>query len=507
MRQDATFARPEAKSQAPGFVSPEAFEPEVKKPEEKRNSGEWAFWNLAPRCNSLLALKEEIRRISSSDIRQQIARSMQSRISGGSVIRLTGKVSSIDGTMGSDCPKVSRLQRIQARFKSMNRLDTFRTLLTIVLVVTVLVIIVVVGVGNTVGDEFMLFDDLIQRGNPGYLVDFFGGHCRHHKDAFAALLFELESYNLRMRWLEVSFLSRLDSRRVDALYFPSAVLGAPRVVLAHGIRASNLDSTVQAAAYFLRHMNISVLVPNLRNHGGYGGFNSVMIWKHQSRDLLGAWDYAVADPDGLLGGPVERRSVGLYGFEFGGLAALTAFGAEPEVPALLLDGAVHDVQDMLRSRIETWVPAFLEWAFFGQAWSRCEALAEQELDEDTRRLDGRGAGVDGFVGIIHSLDDQFVPRRQRDLLLDSLRAHGGRLDFSMQWYPVSTETGSCVHKRAMHLDHPWEYWRFLCRFWATAFSSSVLSIDRCSDPGAPPGLGAWQRDVSAALDPQMAADR
>ena len=67
-------------------------------------------------------------------------------------------------------------------------------------------------------------------------------------------------------------------------------------------------------------------------------------------DLLGAWDYAVADPDGLLGGELEEDQVGIMGFSKGGYGAAIAMGLEPRISACWIDsaplhglrGVVHD---------------------------------------------------------------------------------------------------------------------------------------------------------------------
>merc|ERR1719272_558599 len=102
------------------------------------------------------------------------------------------------------------------------------------------------------------------RGNPGYLVDFLGGKCLYLKDAFGKRLAHMEALNKKRGWQQVVFPSRGDMRGTDALYFPSQRPGAsPRVVLVHGIAANFLDGTVQTAAFYLRRLNISSLVPNL----------------------------------------------------------------------------------------------------------------------------------------------------------------------------------------------------------------------------------------------------
>ncbi|OLQ10945.1 hypothetical protein AK812_SmicGene5257 [Symbiodinium microadriaticum] len=73
-------------------------------------------------------------------------------------------------------------------------------------------------------------------------------------------------------------------------------------------------------------------------------------------DVLGAWDFAVEDPEGLLGGPLEKRKVGVMGISMGGLAAFTAFGYEPDIPAAWIDAGVYDLQDELSFQISAALP-------------------------------------------------------------------------------------------------------------------------------------------------------
>merc|ERR1712096_165282 len=49
--------------------------------------------------------------------------------------------------------------------------------------------------------------------------------------------------------------------------------------------------------------------------------------------LLGGWDYAQNDPDGVLGGKLPPGKVGILGISMGGFIVNNAFGAEPLVPA------------------------------------------------------------------------------------------------------------------------------------------------------------------------------
>ena len=54
-------------------------------------------------------------------------------------------------------------------------------------------------------------------------------------------------------------------------------------------------------------------------------------------DLLGAWDFAVNDPSGVLGGKRPPSQVGLLGLSMGAFLTASAFGLEPQVPAVWVD--------------------------------------------------------------------------------------------------------------------------------------------------------------------------
>jgi len=354
-------------------------------------------------------------------------------------------------------------------------------LLYLLLFLTALLIAAVVTVGNSYGDNFMIFYDSPMRGDPNYLVDFLGGKCLYLKRTFGSLLLDIESHNKRLGWTEVVFPARGDKREVRALYFPAAAR-SPRVVLAHGIAANYLDSTVQTTAHFLRYMNVSSLVPNLRNHaGGSKALNGEQFreWRDQFLDVLGAWDYAIADPEAKLGGPLPAKFVGMMGFEFGGFAVQDAFGQEPRLKSILLDGAVHNVRALLDQLIDIQAPLSTGWLFRQQAWSRCEARAARKLHEDSVRvaehLLAREAA--GTIGIIHSVDDSIVPIQQHDLLLETLaRVHDHGIKVTMEWYPSFGGDSNCQARREIHLDQPQEYRDFLCRFWGAAFLDDGVSM-------------------------------
>eukprot|EP00929_Paragymnodinium_shiwhaense_P043791 TRINITY_DN22499_c0_g1_i2.p1 TRINITY_DN22499_c0_g1~~TRINITY_DN22499_c0_g1_i2.p1 ORF type:complete len:380 (+),score=9.51 TRINITY_DN22499_c0_g1_i2:129-1268(+) len=132
--------------------------------------------------------------------------------------------------------------------------------------------------------------------------------------------------------------------------FPDDII-PPRIVLVHGYGMNFNDQTVQFAGYFLRSVGFSVLIINLRDHGVSQNSSthfSTWGWAYYL-DALGGWDYAVQDPDGLLGGSLPPEQVGMMGFSMGGFATATALGEEPRIPAAWLDSPAFDVQEVLQA--------------------------------------------------------------------------------------------------------------------------------------------------------------
>merc|ERR1719359_1687258 len=104
----------------------------------------------------------------------------------------------------------------------------------------------------------------------------------------------------------------------------------------------------------------------------------------------------------------------------------------------MLDSSVHHVHEMLSEFLDNEVSESFSWLFRQQAWSRCEARASRDLDEEdafvAEKLSSRSAP--GKVAVIHSVDDLWVPSSQREMLLQTLtkgRAVG--IEVLREWRP------------------------------------------------------------------------
>lgn len=345
------------------------------------------------------------------------------------------------------------------------------------LVVIALLLLVTVLMGNAVGESFMAFKYPKTLGSPDHLPLFFSGQCTHLVGTFGHHLDALEAFNWQNGWAEISFPAR-DFHNVSALYFPSSP-NSPLVIVAHSLSATWLDHTVQTAAYFLRSMGVSVLIPNLNGRwsearfgfwGASEGVGPLLQATRSSWDLQAALDFAAP----------SHVAVGVLGFEYGALPAMVAFGQDPRIAGVMLDGGVQDTRRLmgwwLRQRF------WLSWLLLQQAWARCEWVSQMKLDPDPAIVDLLASRAEGFVGIVHSEDDEVVPLEQRDILLESLSPG---FNTTWQWYP-SFHSEHCARRRAIHLDRPDEYRGFLCSFWSRVFDGEDSS--RCSNqPPAPWG--------------------
>ena len=142
-------------------------------------------------------------------------------------------------------------------------------------------------------------------------------------------------------------------------------------------RGNNNHCGVQMTCFLLRTMGFSCLAPSVRDFGlsGPSTHPNVVTWGYvpwpvnsldspgaqdYHLDLLGAWDYAVADPDDLLGGTLEEDQVGIMGFSKGGYGAAIAMGLEPRISAAWIDSApLHGLRGVVHDYAKQYVGDFI----------------------------------------------------------------------------------------------------------------------------------------------------
>lgn len=280
---------------------------------------------------------------------------------------------------------------------------------------------------------------------------------------------ELADFNKDADWKLVSFPSRRGKHgqedvTVTAWWLPVKQNKAPRIVVQHGNNVNFNDRTVQVVAYLLRSLGFACLLPNLRDHGtsGKSDHDSVGWGYDYYLDTLGAWDYAVKDPDGILGGSVDKNQVGLLGFSMGGFIVSTAFGFEPDVPGAWVDSGVFEPEQILTFKCGEAGIGFLS----GLAWSFAKSYAAPDLLLRTPANTMVQPGCkERPLAVTQGASDTSVPPDQSQQLVKLV---SGECYDVKEYYEPDYQCDWSFHC-TMHLWKPHIYREKLCTFWTSVF--------------------------------------
>jgi len=337
--------------------------------------------------------------------------------------------------------------------------------------------------GNQVGDELTVEVNEEWVGTPDNLVDALRGECVELKQQASGIIGVIEEYNRQQGFREVTFTTRERQKQASAMYLPST--GTARVVIVHGRKQHGLASSVQTAGYLLRLMGISALIVNDLTSVR----ENISDWLADELTILGAWDYAVTDPDGVLGGAVDPQEVGLMGFDYGGFSAQLAFVQEPHIPALLLDGVVHDFKVLMDAKVEEVFKFFpVLWPLFtSQVQSRCELNLQKRVDEVSNfsSLAQRSTANKSYIGMMRSIEDAVIPsggaqyEQLRQTVIQSLGSDALLLNWTTSFSGPKSDV--CWEQRALHLSKISDYQKQVCAFFSRALSVSV----NCTAVGSP----------------------
>lgn len=385
---------------------------------------------------------------------------------------------------------IATIERLLWRF--------FQCLILTVLCLMIGLIVYVVVHGNHIGDSMTTMDMNSWIGAPDKLTDFYRGKCASLVSQAGSLQSQIEAFNRERGFKQVHFTSRGPRPVwVEAIYYPSGSPNGPRVVVVHGVNGSEVSSSVQVAGYMLRKLNVSALILNLRtveerkrSPASRKNQFEPFDFLNQSRMVLGAWDYAVRDPEGFLGGRISPDNVGLMGFDFGGFVAQHALAAEPFIPALLLDGIVHNLEALVKANAAALSMGRqeLETVLAHQAISRCEANLRRHFEDfSVPRFSKMSSSV--RWGLMRSSDDTLIPgSKQREFFLQSLNKSLGRPSVLLDWAPTygGPVDVSCDERGDIHLTRPRDYFIRMCAYWSEVFSHSLGSASStlCQAVGA-----------------------
>lgn len=331
---------------------------------------------------------------------------------------------------------------------------------------------------------------------PGYgyvssLKDFSsesGSPC--YKDRF---LKGMAAFNAKMPFKLVHYKSRkakgFETVKLAGWWLPADTSNLPkgavppRIVLQHGFRDNSNTFRTQSIAYILRTMGFDVLINNFRDHCySDNATHHVYEWGNSyPYDLLGAWDYAVADPDGMLGGSVEKSKVGLMGYSKGGFIVGSAFGLEKDVPAVWIDSAPLVPKSVFAHGLSKTLGGmglgFLSGLLAGPVWGNVESYAKEKgIDINFHTPAStlpKGPNSGRSVYVVHNKKDSTVPFSEGEGLIALIKKYPKKYDLAGTYFT----DGYCESKDSK-MDHiidqllnEDEYKSRLCKYWSSVFGT------------------------------------
>lgn len=339
----------------------------------------------------------------------------------------------------------------------------------------------------------------------GYKSEAFLKQCLAECYNGTHLIDAMAAFNKQHPWKLVTFPSRAASGKetvnLTAWWLPAPRKGpTPRIILQHGNNGNYNEYYIQTAAYVLRSIGFSVIAHNLRNHGTSGKTSEMnyTTWGYDYHyDVLGAWDYAVNDPEGVLGGAVPPDQVGMMGFSMGGVIVSNAFGLESRIPGIMLDAGVINTKAVLCHQILRQVVGDPKWKSTGAVSGFMASMGLNFLMEVVKHKCGvdvldttpeevipNGPDIQRKVGIVTSALDDFVPPFDAEQWKLFAAKYPKKYDVSMFWEPASGCHGGYNAAIGRYWDYwdshlasmpqfPDEYRERLCTFWSDVFKGQV----------------------------------
>lgn len=180
---------------------------------------------------------------------------------------------------------------------------------------------------------------------------------------------------------ETVALQRADGVRLAAWYAPSR--NGAAIIVAHGAGASRSSMRRQAA--MLADHGFGVLALDMSGHGQSQGRTNRLAWQGTA-DITAAVDFLKRDP--------RVRHIGAYGSSMGGEAVLGASAENPEIQAMVADGATRRSTAELRSLpserplVRSFTASVMYAAVRLLAWQKPPKplLGEMQTARDTRYL-------------------------------------------------------------------------------------------------------------------------
>lgn len=257
----------------------------------------------------------------------------------------------------------------------------------------------------------------------------------------------------------------------------------PRIVVQHGFTSNSNQHRQMFLAYQLRKIGFSVLVNNLRDHC-YSDDSEARIteWGHAyPQDTLGAWDYAVNDPENVMGGPIAQNKVGVQGFSMGAFITSMVFGLESGVPAVWVDGPPSGPKSIFgagfRSVLAGMGVSFLAGIFENTVWSNVEGAAMEKGTDIAKRTPeiclAQGADTNRSIFLVSNRGDTTVPWAESVRIEGFINTYPNKYNLVEKW---DTEGACAGHTHCEdHVRIPAEYEAKMCSFWCGVFGLSETS--------------------------------
>lgn len=270
---------------------------------------------------------------------------------------------------------------------------------------------------------------------------------------------------------------------------------APRIVAMHGLGSNYNHCGVQATCFLLRQLGFGCLAPTVRDYGlsGKSQHPDTLSWGYDyPMDLLGAWDYAVNDLDGALGGALPSNKVGVMGFSKGALGVAIAFAMEPAIPAVWLDSGPYSG---LHGMIDAVVRPYLGFATPLAAepvWWGAKYFAQTPLDYYMPMpMLANCSRPQRGTALSQGLYDSDVPIGETSRL--ALLLAGLPECYSVTMYTPPEYCNTFTHHQEMW-EFPDDTRKVLCEFWSrwldlpeSTCQRHLPSYQLWSPPGSMPG--------------------
>lgn len=297
------------------------------------------------------------------------------------------------------------------------------------------------------------------------------------------MLRDFSSFNRRYGGKLVSYTSRpaegIETIQLTGWWLPAPKHNAqtPRIVIQHGFTTNSNYHRAMFFAYQLRKLGFSVLSNNLRDHCYSGDSKERLVqWGHAyPYDTLGAWDYAVNDPDNIMGGALDPSKVGVLGFSMGAFITSIIFGLEGRVPAVWLDSPPFTPKSGFligfHKALQDMGIGFFSGLVVDDVWNSIEAAAKSHGVDINLNIPAnslpKGPDAKRPVFLVGNEDDTWVPFSDVAKMTSLLNSFPEKYNLVEAWELKGKCNGEdhCED----HIRIPEEYEDKLCGFWSAVF--------------------------------------